>query len=181
MLTTSPVSVSSIATACWRACKSHPIILISASFGPSSVRANTEQFTRAVARPASLWHQSYKWVLVRTLPVTRPYRELTGMTRFMQRAKREPGYSDLLIKQPRFLQEQVARSILRRGGLATVDDLKSFRQIEQFRVWLGQNQIGGGKCLSADSGIGAFGKQIETQFRGIPEFPLDCHFSVISK
>ena len=40
-----------------RACKSHPIILISASFGPSTVRANTEQFTRAVARPASLWHQ----------------------------------------------------------------------------------------------------------------------------
>src|SRR5437879_6306458 len=37
MLTTSPVSVSSIATACWRACKSHPIILISASFGPSTV------------------------------------------------------------------------------------------------------------------------------------------------
>jgi hypothetical protein len=27
------------------------IILISASFGPSIVRANTEQFTRAVARP----------------------------------------------------------------------------------------------------------------------------------
>jgi len=35
--------------------------------------------------------------------------------------------------------------------------------------------------VGADSGIGAFGKQIETQFRGIPEFPLDCHFSVISK
>src|SRR4029077_14164348 len=24
-------------------------------------RVNTEQFTRAVARPASLWHQSKKW------------------------------------------------------------------------------------------------------------------------
>src|SRR5712664_1828542 len=57
MLTTSPVVVSSIARTCWRACKSHPIILISASFGPSTVRVNTEQFTRAVARPASLWHQ----------------------------------------------------------------------------------------------------------------------------
>jgi len=30
---------------------------MSASFGPSSVRANTEQSTRAVARPTSLWHQ----------------------------------------------------------------------------------------------------------------------------
>jgi len=40
---------------CWRACKSHPIILISASFGPSAVRVNTEQFTRAVGEPASLW------------------------------------------------------------------------------------------------------------------------------
>src|SRR6266566_2002606 len=57
MLTTSPVVVSNIANTCWRASKSHPIILISASFGPSTVRANTEQFTRAVARPASLWHQ----------------------------------------------------------------------------------------------------------------------------
>jgi hypothetical protein len=33
------------------------IIRISASFGPSTVRANTEQSTRAVARPTSLWHQ----------------------------------------------------------------------------------------------------------------------------
>jgi len=31
---------------------------ISASFGPSSVGLNTEQSTRAVARPASLSHQS---------------------------------------------------------------------------------------------------------------------------
>src|SRR6266446_3506827 len=42
MVTTSPVVVSSIANVCWRACKSHPIILISASFGPSTVRVNTE-------------------------------------------------------------------------------------------------------------------------------------------
>src|SRR5579863_4819487 len=56
-LHSSPVVGSSIANVCWRACKSHPIILISASFGPSTVRANTEQFTRAVAGPASLWHQ----------------------------------------------------------------------------------------------------------------------------
>jgi hypothetical protein len=34
--------VSSIATVCWRACKSHPIICISASFGPSTVRVNAE-------------------------------------------------------------------------------------------------------------------------------------------
>jgi hypothetical protein len=34
--------VSSTATVCWRACKSHPIIRISASFGPSAVRVNTE-------------------------------------------------------------------------------------------------------------------------------------------
>jgi len=34
---------------------------ISASFGPSTVRVNTEQFTRAVARPASLWHQPDPW------------------------------------------------------------------------------------------------------------------------
>src|SRR5580704_7078545 len=65
MLSTSPVVVSNIATVCWRACKSHPIILISASFGPSAVGVNTEQFTRAVARPASLWHQPDKRVLVR--------------------------------------------------------------------------------------------------------------------
>src|SRR6202158_5873779 len=54
MVTTSPVVVSSIANVCWRACKSHPIILISASFGPSTVGVNTEQSTRTVARPASL-------------------------------------------------------------------------------------------------------------------------------
>src|SRR2546421_3274036 len=42
MATISPVVVSSIANACWRACKSHPIIRISASFGPSTVRVNTE-------------------------------------------------------------------------------------------------------------------------------------------
>jgi hypothetical protein len=30
-------AVSNIATVCWRACKSHPIIRISASFGPSTV------------------------------------------------------------------------------------------------------------------------------------------------
>jgi hypothetical protein len=30
-----------IASVCWRACKSHPIILISASFGPSAVRVIT--------------------------------------------------------------------------------------------------------------------------------------------
>jgi hypothetical protein len=36
------VSLSSIANVCWRACKSHPIIRISASFGPSSVRVNAE-------------------------------------------------------------------------------------------------------------------------------------------
>ena len=51
---TAPVVVPSIANVCWRACKSHPIILISASFGPSTVRVITEQFTRAVARPTSL-------------------------------------------------------------------------------------------------------------------------------
>ena len=39
---TAPVVVPSIANVCWRACKSHPIILISASFGPSTVRVNTE-------------------------------------------------------------------------------------------------------------------------------------------
>src|ERR1700677_2517230 len=50
--------VSSIANVCWRACKSHPIIRISASFDPSTVGVNTEQSTRAVARPTSLWHQS---------------------------------------------------------------------------------------------------------------------------
>jgi hypothetical protein len=58
LFTTSPVLVSSIANVCWRASKSHPIIFTSASFGPSSVRVNTEQFTRAVTRPASLRHQS---------------------------------------------------------------------------------------------------------------------------
>src|SRR2546428_2671488 len=42
MATISPVVVSSIANTCWRACKSHPIIRISASFGPSTVRVNTE-------------------------------------------------------------------------------------------------------------------------------------------
>src|ERR1700740_2177167 len=36
MLTTSPVVVSSIATACWRVCKSHPNNSL-ASFGPSAV------------------------------------------------------------------------------------------------------------------------------------------------
>jgi hypothetical protein len=53
--TSSPDRVSSIATVCWRACKSYPIIRISASFGPSTVGVNTEHSTRAVARPASLW------------------------------------------------------------------------------------------------------------------------------
>src|ERR1700735_1188162 len=33
----SPVAVSSIASLCWRRCKSHPIILISASCGPSTL------------------------------------------------------------------------------------------------------------------------------------------------
>jgi hypothetical protein len=42
MVTTSPVMVLSIANVCWRVCKSHPIILISTSFGPSTVRVNTE-------------------------------------------------------------------------------------------------------------------------------------------
>ncbi len=40
--TTSPVAVSSIANVCWRACKSHPIIRISASFDPSTVGVNTD-------------------------------------------------------------------------------------------------------------------------------------------
>src|ERR1700691_4305585 len=53
-----PVAVSNIAKVCWRACKSHPIIRISASFVPSTVGVNTEQFTQTVARPTSLWHQS---------------------------------------------------------------------------------------------------------------------------
>src|SRR5262249_59297546 len=35
----SPVSQSSIAITCWLACKSHPIIRISASFDPSAVRS----------------------------------------------------------------------------------------------------------------------------------------------
>ena len=50
----SPVSRSNIAIVCWLACKSHPIIRISASFDPSAVRVDTAQSTRAVARPTSL-------------------------------------------------------------------------------------------------------------------------------
>src|SRR6266478_2059422 len=69
MFTTSPVSASTMATACWRACKSHPIILISASFGPSTVRVITEQFTRAVARPASLWHQPEGDLILRNISI----------------------------------------------------------------------------------------------------------------
>src|SRR5580704_8889951 len=82
MLSTSPVVVSNIANVCWRACKSHPIILISASFGPSTVRVNTEQFTRAVARPASLWHQPDKWPSLRLSDSTSTSRaELVGYLR----------------------------------------------------------------------------------------------------
>ncbi len=39
---TSSVVGSSIAIVCWRACNSNPLLRISASFGPSAVRANTE-------------------------------------------------------------------------------------------------------------------------------------------
>jgi hypothetical protein len=71
--TTSPVAVSSIANVCWRACKSHPIIRISASFDPSTVGVNTEQSTRVVAGPTSLWHQSGMWI--RGLPSTASNRD----------------------------------------------------------------------------------------------------------
>ena len=47
---------SSIAMDCWLACKSQPIIRISASFDPSAVRVDTAQSTRAVVRPTSLRH-----------------------------------------------------------------------------------------------------------------------------
>src|ERR1700733_4878688 len=56
--TTSPVAVSSIANVCLRACQSHPIIRISASFVPSTVGVNTEPSTRHLVRPTSVWHQA---------------------------------------------------------------------------------------------------------------------------
>ena len=43
---TSPVSRSSIAIVCWLACKSHPIIRISASFNPSAVSMDTHSLLR---------------------------------------------------------------------------------------------------------------------------------------
>ena len=44
--TTSPVSQSNIAIVCCAACKSQPIIFISASFDPSAVRVDATQSTR---------------------------------------------------------------------------------------------------------------------------------------
>ena len=44
--TTSPVSRSNIAIVCWAACKSHPIIFISASFDPSAVSVDTHSLLR---------------------------------------------------------------------------------------------------------------------------------------
>ena len=52
--TISPVSRSSMAIVCCAACKSQPIIRISASFDPSAVRVDTAQSTRAVVGPTSL-------------------------------------------------------------------------------------------------------------------------------
>jgi len=40
---------------------------------------NTEQFTRAVARPTSLWHQSDKWNFgQRQMSGNATYQDLTG-------------------------------------------------------------------------------------------------------
>jgi hypothetical protein len=49
-----PMSSSNIARVCCAACKSQPIILISASFDPSAVRVDPTQSTQGVARPTSL-------------------------------------------------------------------------------------------------------------------------------
>src|SRR5271165_1285662 len=47
-----------MAIVCCRVCKSTPIIFISASFVPSHVRLEHRHFTRIVARPTSLCHQT---------------------------------------------------------------------------------------------------------------------------
>src|SRR5579864_5229288 len=49
--------MSTIEIVCCRACKSHPIIRISASFDPSLCALDSTQFTRIVVRPTSLCHQ----------------------------------------------------------------------------------------------------------------------------
>jgi hypothetical protein len=56
--TTSPLVVSSMANICWRARKSHPINSHLGLLRSELCRVNTEQSIRAVARPASLRHQS---------------------------------------------------------------------------------------------------------------------------
>jgi hypothetical protein len=50
----SDFAVAQDAIVCCAACKSQPIVRISASFDPSAVRVDTAQSTRAVVRPTSL-------------------------------------------------------------------------------------------------------------------------------
>src|SRR6202040_537550 len=54
--TNSPASLSNIAIVCCRACRSHPIIRISASFDPSSVRWTPHSLLGSSLRPTSLCH-----------------------------------------------------------------------------------------------------------------------------
>ena len=68
-----------------------------------------------------------------------------------------------------------------RGGGAAVYDLESVGQVEEFGVWIGEDQVGRGEGLGADARIGAPGKQIKSQFWREPEFALNGHFSVIAE
>jgi hypothetical protein len=80
--------VSSIAIVCWRACKSHPIIRISASFGPSTVRVNAETVYSGrreadVVMPSTgqvkYWARAQKHVFVGSLNRQFVVRQINGL------------------------------------------------------------------------------------------------------
>jgi hypothetical protein len=91
-----------------------------------------------------------------------------------------------------WMRDRIHRNLLyraaREGALVLgwrrpplVYDRKSFRQLEQFRIRIGQSQIRHRNRLRSDSWVRPLRQQIETQLRGIPEFTVDCHWPVIAE
>src|SRR5216684_3059359 len=70
-----------MAMVCCRVCKSTPIIFISASFVPSNLWLEHQQFTRLVVRPTSLCHQTDVYSTSNPRASRSPCEELSGLTR----------------------------------------------------------------------------------------------------
>ena len=62
-----------------------------------------------------------------------------------------------------------------------VDYFETFGEYEELRVGFGKDYVGGGEGLGAESWIGTFGEQVESQPGGEPVFSAGGHSFIVAE